>query len=387
MKGIKCIAPVFDMSGYAQWSRSYILSLMDTDIPITLSPISFEKKSKKVDLDKSGERLQSIVGKSIEYDHVITWLVPEISSGLLDREPAGVKKICMSLWETDRLPDSWCKTLGTTDELWVCGEWNAAIYRKSLKEYAEKNKTFKPIPIKVVPYPITEPDEYKTMGLEEFVNGAELFKDSYKFYCISQWNERKNFKDLLYAYWSEFDPDEKVVLVLKTYIMNQTQADRDTLQEELQKLANNTDMQRLPPIMLLQGAFSSKQMSAIHSACDCYVSSSRGEGLGLGIIEATLAENPVVVNEFGEHCTYLSDECRWTYNHGLTPVTGMAGYTWYHFNQSWAIPDVNGMSKQMRAVFESQDLAITLAHEGKRQLLNTFTKEETVKRILELLNE
>jgi len=75
IKGIKYISPTFDNSGYAKASRGNILALHRLGIPLTLSPVSFEKM--RPDLGIDGPILQGLVNKEIDYNIVITHLTPE----------------------------------------------------------------------------------------------------------------------------------------------------------------------------------------------------------------------------------------------------------------------------------------------------------------------
>jgi len=389
MKGIKCVAPIFDLNGYAQWSRGYILGLIELGVPLTIFPVSFDAQGPKADLGEDGEILKRYVNKDIEYDTVITWLVPDISKKILAQEPKSVKRVNMSLWEADKLPDSWIVSFNELNEVWVCGEWNRKIYQKSIDNFYTENsqyKNLKNLKVKVVPYPAncSEFLEDVSMDIQDIVGDKADFTDYFKFYFISQWNERKNFADLLYAFWSEFTVDDKVLLILKTYISDQSSEDRDKVQNMLQHFNRSTGLKDLPPVLLLHGAFSTEQMVGIHNMCDCFVSPSRGEGLGLGIVEATLTGTPVICNTFGEQVSYIEGHL-YTYNHSLRPVVGMTG--WYNFTQNWASPDVKGMAKQMREVYCNPEDAVEVAQAGRDLLIKKFSRKATAECIVKHLGE
>lgn len=378
MKGIKCIAPVFDLNGYGQWSRGYILSLIESGIPVDIFPVSFDSNRPEVDLGEVGEVLKKHVKTGIDYDTCIAWLVPDIAKRAFDQETKSVRKVSMSLWETVNLPKSWLKSFESIDDIWVCGEFGRKIYQDSIDK-AGLDKT-----VQVVPYPVDAEsfDEKGTLDFSRAVPGKD-FSNHYKFYFVSQWNARKNFEDLLKAYWHEFSKEEEVVLVLKTYISDQSQQDQIRLQRALIQLGKDTGNPERAPVILLHGAFSSKKMVKLHNSCDCFVSPSRGEGLGLGIVEASLAGNSVICSEFGEQTSYVN-HCI-TYPHMEVPVSGMSGYTWYDSSQFWAQPDVKTMSSRMRECFNHLR-GEEKNYEGKEHLVSTFTRKATSDKIVELLS-
>jgi glycosyltransferase involved in cell wall biosynthesis len=379
-KGIKCVAPVFDLNGYGQWSRGYILSLIKAGVPVTIFPVSFDRDKPTIDFGPDGGILEKHVNAEIDYDTCIAWLVPDIAKKIFDMEPEGVKTVSMSLWETLNLPKSWLRSFESIDEIWVCGEWGRRVYQDSI-DAASLKKT-----VKVVPYPVrSEPFQHKGKIDFSSIVPNQDFTDYFKFYYISQWNARKNFQDLLFAYWQEFTNEDKVLLVLKTYINDQSREDRDSVNRILANLSSMTGKKDLAPVILLHGAFSSEKMVEIHNSCDCFVSPSRGEGLGLGLVEATLAGNPVICSHFGEQTSYILSPT--LYNSGLTPVIGMQNYTWYDFSQSWASPDVGDMSLAMRECFLDPTVFNRQARESLINLKYNFTFENTSSKILELLNE
>ena len=378
MKGIKCIAPVFDLNGYGQWSRGYIMSLIEAGVPVDVFPVSFDSNRPKVELGEVGEIIEKHVKTGIEYDTCIAWLVPDIAKRAFDQEPKSVRKVSMSLWETVNLPKSWLKSFESIDDIWVCGEFGRRIYQDSIDKAGLDKK------VQIVPYPVDAKsfEDEEILDFSKAVPGKD-FSNHYKFYFISQWNARKNFEDLLNSYWREFTKEDEVVLVLKTYINDQSPKDQSHLQQALIELGRRTGNPDRAPVILLHGAFSSEKMVRLHNSCDCFVSPSRGEGLGLGIVEASLAGNQIICSEFGEQTSYVN-HCI-TYPHMEVPVSGMAGYTWYDSSQLWAQPDVTKMSDLMRKAYEGEgwgqkDL------KGKKHLTSTFTREATASKIKELLS-
>lgn len=191
IKGIKYIAPCFDQSGYARASRGNILALHSLGIPVTVSPISFEKIHP--DLNEHGKIITSLVNKEIDYNIVIVHSTPEFWEQY--KEP-GKTMVGYTIWETTKLHPDWIGYINNNVEKVLVGcKWN--------KEVFEKNDIT--IPIGVVPHGV-DVNDYK--GIKPYsIKGVD--DDTFVFYDVFQWcyDEQtrvltkdgfKYFKDLKY---------------------------------------------------------------------------------------------------------------------------------------------------------------------------------------------
>lgn len=398
LTGIKCIGPVFDASGYAEWCRSYILCLIEAGVPVTIGTDPVRKTGRPItvegihpNLGKKGEILEQHVDKDIDYNVVISWLLPNMALEQMAAE-SKAKRIVMTLFETNKLHETWPKYCNLLDEVWLPGEFNRKNFRDSFADALELHPEYgrlKNIPIRIFKYPIDFSD-YETsckVNLKHPVTGKPLTEDTYVFYAISQWQERKNFPDLLEAYWSEFTEEDDVVLFLKTYGRDYSNQEHQRIQNLVATLASYCNTKYLAPTAVIRELLSKDQMLGLHRACDCYVSSSRGEGLGLGILEAGLFENPVITNLFGEQASYVDIEKAIIYNHTLRPVTRMGRNSWYTMDQSWACPDVKDMAEKMRWAYENRTLAKQKGQAMKQYLLENCNYESVAKSIVEELEK
>lgn len=382
-KGIKCIAPILDSSGYAEWSRAYITNLIDLGIPVTITVPSFE--GSRPDTGHIGEKLKPHINLNIEYDLVICWLIPPIAAQFFRKEPDGVKKVIFTLWETDLLYKPWSVFINSyADECWLPGDFNKQIYLNSGIK----------IPIKTFNFAMDEKNYNSNVQIQLQQSPGVLIPDStYIFYYISQWTERKNFKELIEAFWSEFSPEEDVCLVLKTHINNYSEEESRYLQGILNSIAKSGNYTNTANVVLLNKLLPREYVLGLHNRCDCYVSPSRGEGLGLGILEAGMVGNPVIVNTFGEHWSYLKDlnleqfglEYPYVYGHSMRPVSGMPG-EFYNGKQSWAQPDIKGMAKQMRHCFDNREESYSVGEALKTHLINKGSVELVKRQLLDSIS-
>jgi len=199
LKGIKYVGPVFDISGYAQAARDYILALHKKGVPITVKVVTFE--GGMVDCGEKGRIIKSLVNKHIDYNVVLTHLTVEHYKK--HYEPGKIN-IGYSIWETDKIHDAWVEWINEcTDGVITATEWGVNVYKKSGVK----------VPIYTVPH-IIDVDEYENIEPYEI---GKVKDDAYKFYSIFQFFERKHPAALLKAYWYAFQNNENVALILKTY--------------------------------------------------------------------------------------------------------------------------------------------------------------------------
>ena len=62
---------------------------------------------------------------------------------------------------------------------------------------------------------------------------------------------------------------------------------------------------KLPRVEVINGLISSEEMDLIHDRCDCYVSFSHSEGVGMGAVEAALRNKPVIITNYGGAPEYV----------------------------------------------------------------------------------
>jgi glycosyltransferase involved in cell wall biosynthesis len=48
-----------------------------------------------------------------------------------------------------------------------------------------------------------------------------------------------------------------------------------------------------------------QKLTRLHYVCDCYVSFSHSEGVGMGAVEAALHDKPVIISEYGGASEYI----------------------------------------------------------------------------------
>ena len=364
IKGIKYIAPMFDNSGYAQASRGNILAIHEKGIPLTLKPISFE--SIHPDLGEDGKVMKSLVNQRIDYNIVIIHTTPEFWR---ERKEKGVVNVGYTIWETSLLHPDWKNYINQNVQKVLVGcEWNVEVFKNSGVE----------VPVGVVPHGI---------NMERFDNPAPyniagINKDTFVFYSIFQWTERKNPLAMIKAFWHAFQGNENVALVLKAYRGDYSEVEKQGIRDTIKKLKDVTPMDKYPKILLIPNMLSDEEIYGLHTRGDCYVSLDRGEGFGLSPFFAGAAGNPIIVTGWGGTTEYAKPDNSYLVDYILEPVYGMPWSPWYRGDQLWAYPNVSRAAELMRHVYNNRDEARTRGAKLREYISNNFTWDNIGDRII-----
>lgn len=106
----------------------------------------------------------------------------------------------------------------------------------------------------------------------------------------------------------------------------------------------------LPRIEVINGLLPSSEIQRIHDRCDCYVSFSNSEGVGMGAVEAALNNKPVIITEYGGAKEYIHTPY-------VIPCTQKAvGMDDFLFTKDmiWGDPDFDTLMKFMKDVYDKQ---------------------------------
>ena len=369
IKGIKYISPCFDNSGYAKAARGNIMSLYRAGVPLTLAPISFENA--RPDLGEDGAIMEELVNKKIDYNVVLIHSTPEFWSKHREKDKINVG---YTIWETTKIHPDWKGYINSNvDKVLVGCEWNRDVFK-------ECGIT---IPIGVVPHGI---NTKSILGVNPF-RLAGITEDTFVFYTIMQWTERKNPLDLLKSYWYAFQNNEKVVLVLKAYRNNYSDAEKNVIREALHHMKKNTALDNHAKIHLISNMLSEDEILGLHASCDCYVSLDRGEGFGLSPFTAGAFGKPIVVTGFGGVTEYAKPNSSYLVKYHLSPVSGMWWTPWYKADQLWANVDILDAAEKMRYVFNNREEARARGLVLKKYIEENFSWEVIGQKIIKEIKE
>ena len=363
------ISACLDSSGYAEAARNHIAALDSVGVNVNVVPISFE--GYRSDLGRLGAKVQDLIKRHHPGDIQILHMTPQNYNRMRDLKKYNIG---YAAWETDRLPPDWVDLCNGLQEMWVPSTYNKTVFEESGVK----------VPIFVMPHPFdvegVKEDEEKGNSVV-----ANLSDEDFVFYSIFQWIERKNPVDLLKAYLTEFKPDEKVAMVLKTYLVNPNNPrEAQSIREMIRDVKKKLYMKHYPKVLLISSLLSKNQIKTLHRQGDCYVSLHRCEGFGIPFAEAMLERNPVITTGYGGPTDFMTTQS--LVNHMVTPVYGMPWKT-YTGHMKWAQPDVMDARRLMREMFEDQKKAKEQGQAGFDEITQNLSWEKIGGRMKARLEE
>lgn len=133
---------------------------------------------------------------------------------------------------------------------------------------------------------------------------------------------------------------------------------------------------KMPNVLVINGLLDNEQMDRIHNSCDCYVSFSHSEGVGMGAVEAALRDKPVILSEYGGAKEYIKSE--YTIPCKMTTV-GCNDFLYTPY-MLWGDPDYNSLKSFMTEVYEKRVRSVN--HEYTRILLEPETIRNQLSELL-----
>ncbi|MDX6621482.1 MAG: hypothetical protein QOK36_3868, partial [Gaiellales bacterium] len=247
-------------------------------------------------------------------------------------------------WEAGLLPDHLRPALDVVDEVWVGSDY----VRSLIAPVTEKPVLTMPVPIRV-PSPAELPRE--RLG---FPSGF-VFLFVFDFFSSI---ERKNPIGLIEAYRHAFGADDGAALVLKS-------VNGEHRLDELELL--RAAAAGRPDIVIIDRYVSGEERGGMMTACDCYVSLHRSEGLGLTMAEAMALAKPVVATGWSGNLEFMSEENSHLVRYEMTTLERAHGP--YPAGAEWADPDLGHAAELMRRVFDDRAAATALGERARESII------------------
>ena len=336
---ISVVAPIGEPTGYGEFSRHVCAGLIDAGLDVKIRPLTFDSKQ----MPALAAEFQPHIGNHTKPDVRLICMIPPKFKEL--RQP-GVKNAGVSMFEAERLPEGWAAACNELDRVFVPSTTSLHTFKVS----GVKNVELVPPPIRFPEIQTTTRDPTKP----------------YIFYSCFQWTERKNPTGLLRAYWAAFAGNTDVVLRLKLYLKDQDQNELQRIQVEINNLMRQAKMlfSQRPKVELETAHLTEEQILDFHRAGDCFVSVSRGEGLGLGAITAMGMGKPCILSLTSGHLDFVVDRqvddennlSAFAVDCGRSPTMSVGSYApFYEGTNWWSEPDLGDLADRMKWVYDHRD--------------------------------
>lgn len=332
------IGPYRQNDGWGMASRDCIKAI-STQIPnLTTRPIYFIGQNVKP--DQKIIEYENSVFKS--YDVVFQNALPHCVT--IDQKIK--KNIGLFFLETNNISNSICvKTLNKLDEILV----PSSQEKKSLIESKITTK------IKTISQPLDI--EFIDKNRENKIDIGSK-NNSFKFYAIGEYVQRKNFKDLIIAFNLAFQNTDNVSLVIKTSKPGQnSQQAKIEIENDFIEIKKKLNIkQHYKREIVITERLSDEDMIGLHNACDCFVMPSYGESFCRPAAEALiLGKTPIVTDHTGM-VDFINKDNGFIISSKKSPVivdtrTLSNDFDIYNANEYWFQPNIYSLIECMQKAY------------------------------------
>lgn len=234
------------------------------------------------------------------------------------------------------------------DELWVSSE----------SEKEELQKSGVNIKISIVPIPMDTDLLDKNLNIMPL--DIQQTQNSFNFYMLAEYAERKNIEAGIIAFNREFYNDKNVSLTIKTRInhLNDEQNQKhisETVLNLKKKLRLFNHLELYTNEILITSRMNEQQICSLHKTGDCLLVPSRGEAYCRPVLEALYFGNQVICTEDIHTQSIVPNQCIFVKSHRVPIVIDNPPaphiYTGW---ETWNEIDILELQKQMRRVFNER---------------------------------
>ena len=272
----------------------------------------------------------------------------------------------------DRIPGDWVDACNRMDEVWVPSDHSTEAFACS---GVARNKLYR------------VPPSVSVMGLDGSTPDADLpVRRGFHFLSFASMELCSGWDVLLRAYTDAFRLEEDVCLflVLDTGAISQREAERRVWAFVRHVLGLNPD--RVPDIVLLPGEALGRRRIGLYQAANIYVQASRGQKLGLYLMEAMASGLPVIATDRGDHTEFMDEGTAYPVRSNLVKVPVSALPESQHPDgYRWAEPSADHLGNLMREVFENRDAAQRRGQAARQHIADCFSTERIALQIKERL--
>jgi GT2 family glycosyltransferase len=274
----------------------------------------------------------------------------------------GSYRIGYTMLEVDGVHPDWVRQCNQMDEVWVPSSFNA-------ETFAGSGVT---CPIHVMP-----------LGIDpQYFNphiAAQRDPRHFTFLSIFEWGERKAPEVLLRAFSDEFDAGEDAVLFCK--VMNNDPG--VSVRRQVAALRLRGGGGRI--VISENEMVPTYQLGSLYRSCHCFVSSTRGEGWGMPLLEAMACGVPVIATDWSAQRDFLTSEV--AYPLQVEKIVAAQARCPLYAGFRWAEPSYEHLRFLMRHVFEQREEAAQVGRRASEWAHARFTWKHSACRIVERLDE
>lgn len=374
ISGLNWIGRVYERGAWGDVTRNHIFGLKKIGFPVRIYPVGsihYDVKKEVNEFIKPllrrdvGSYPAVVIDKDLEFVHYVK-----------TRE---MVKIGRALFETDRIPASMVVDSDLYNEIWVPSRFNLETFSRS---GVSRDK------LRVVPYGVDTEIYKPRSGRYRIPEGREFV-----IVAVFALSWKKGFDLLLEAYFREFTIRDDVTLVMKVLRSGDGAGKHyKTRQLILESVSDRIDVrgEDLPHFVIIDELLTRDRLLDLYATADLHISTDRGAGWGMALMEAMAMGKPVATINYGGGTEFMN--CT---NSLLIETTGrlvpvdprfvaqapvFSGHQWGEVR----VEDVRGV---LRYAYEHPKELKQIAERGMRDIREHYSLEAVARRVVVALSE
>ena len=351
--------PLLDPSGYGYCSREYVQSLIKNEHTLYLDPVRYFIGDPKLYLN---DATFNMIGDHLIPDNLITkdWThIEHKTPGVLTSKKCKLN-IGYTVWETDRMPHGFANTANEKDMIWTASEFSK---QSILNSGVHK-------PVKVIPHIIPT---------NKFVSNGERGK-TLVFLFNGEFTYRKGVDVLLKAFMYAFQNHEDVLLILKTYILDNFNYQTKYIEAKIGEWQKELDIQNRPKIKIINQFIRDDELPKLYNIAHVFVTATRGEGFGLPIAEAMSSRLLTIAPSIGGHRDFCTPDNCFLIDSEIVdiPDSMLEPGRQIYRGQKWVEPSFSHLVYLLRGCYDSYDFQIEKRQMARETILNHCNENKIV---------
>ncbi|MEY2460566.1 MAG: hypothetical protein QOG30_2396, partial [Acidimicrobiaceae bacterium] len=324
-----------EQGGYTEEAIAAVEALDDAGLHVVANSVDRDRRKTPLP-PRQAARLAALMDRELPDDFIH---VQHIGANRFKHDPAAMRNIGRTMFETDGLPDEWRDQCNTMDEVWVPSEHNLRSFAKAGVTVSKLHKVPETFDTELF-----DPD-VAPMAIEGL--------DGFVFLSMFSWIPRKGWDVLLRAWFEEFGAQDDVTLVLKTDTDHAQGTDTRHEVDAFVRGQLQRNPKKGPRIVVLDKPIDSTDLPRLYRASDAFVLATRGEGWGRPLMEAMAMGLPTIATRWSGNLEFMTDDNSYLVGYDLvdTPPND-----WHH-GQRWAQPSLRELRRALRRVYEHRSEA------------------------------
>lgn len=191
--------------------------------------------------------------------------------------------------------------------------------------------------------------------------------------------ERKNPQGALAAFQKAYSSNDKVYLVLKVAGMPRGSAEYRQLEDHIRACGLGDR------VTLINERLDHDGILNLIAAADVYMSLHRGEGFGIGMLEAMSVGTPVVCTNYGGNTEFCRPETAFLVDYDM--VANMSGEQHFRFVRRWPEPRVDQAAEYLRQLYANPEMGRAKAAAASVFIADYFSDENFKQDVVRFMHD